>query len=172
MQLCEASLCQAGHRAFSNGVLSIRLMALKNSALERCLSDAGRHVADLAIQCGLVAIAGSIETADAEEWRSDSPLAYRNLRPGSEEWHMSIIRMAALSIGYFGSIPVGSIRIRSAGRNGDCLFERVLRLARIIHYDSSRNRGAVSQDQRAEPRNWLRRLRRCRSRCSSDRDSQ
>ena len=48
MQLCEVPLCQAGHRAFSNGVMNIRLMALKNSALERCLSDAGRHVADLA----------------------------------------------------------------------------------------------------------------------------
>ena len=85
MQLREAPLCQAGHRAFSNGVLNIRLIALKNSALERCLSDAGRDVADLAIPCGLVAIAISIKTTDAGKGRRDSPLAYRNLRPGREE---------------------------------------------------------------------------------------
>jgi hypothetical protein len=49
MQLCEVPLCQSGHRAFSDDVLNIRLIALKNSALQRCLSDAGRHVADPAI---------------------------------------------------------------------------------------------------------------------------
>ena len=49
MQLCEVPLCRSSHRAFSDGVLNIRLIALKNSALQRCLSDAGRHVADPAI---------------------------------------------------------------------------------------------------------------------------
>ena len=62
---------------------------------------------------------------------------------------MSITRMAALSIGYIGSIPAGNICIHSRSQWGR-FSNRVLRLARMIHDGSSRNLGAALRDQRAE----------------------